>query len=296
MTVAANGSLLVDALAAAEFWHRGQVKKGTSVPYVAHLLQVASLVLDDGGSEVEAAAALLHDALEDTVATEAELVGRFGRELARIVVACTDADEVPKKPWKPRKAAHVAHLEGADVSVARVAAADKLSNLLATVDDVEAGAVGLWDRFKGGMSGTVWYFEQMRRVLAGSLPVESMLIRRFDAALPRLQAERDRVRAGFGGVDERVAGALAEVPADPVDGGGVGWDPADAELVSLEVLRTGTDGPVARDGVWGVVCRWYDQPLPRDPGQRVAAIERLEADESRRTLRGLVDATMHAIG
>jgi (p)ppGpp synthase/HD superfamily hydrolase len=105
--------------------HAGQTRKGTAIPYVAHLLAVASLVLTHGGNEDEAIAALLHDAVEDQGGKR----DRFGKNVASIVDDCSDTDVEPKPPWKERKERYLAHLGSASPSAKLVAAADKLDNL-----------------------------------------------------------------------------------------------------------------------------------------------------------------------
>ena len=118
--------------------HANQVRKGTTVPYTAHLLGVAALVIDHGGDEDQAMAALLHDAIEDQGRggrTRAEIEAKFGARVARIVEGCTDADTIPKPPWRERKEAYLAHLGHAPIEVRRVAAADKLHNARAILVD-----------------------------------------------------------------------------------------------------------------------------------------------------------------
>jgi (p)ppGpp synthase/HD superfamily hydrolase len=108
--------------------HATQRKKGTGVPYVAHLLGVTSLVLEDGGDEDHAIAAVLHDAIEDQNLAEQQIEERFGARVRAIVVGCTDAFEQPKPPWRARKETYLAHLREAPEDVLRVSAADKLHN------------------------------------------------------------------------------------------------------------------------------------------------------------------------
>ena len=105
--------------------HADQSRKGTSIPYIAHLLSVSGLVLEDGGTEDEAIAALLHDAVEDQGGPPTlELIEQqFGPRVAAIVSACSDTDEVPKPPWKERKEAYISHLETADDQTLRVSCA-----------------------------------------------------------------------------------------------------------------------------------------------------------------------------
>src|SRR5262249_41201230 len=126
-----------EALVFAAELHRDQVRKGTTVPYVAHLLGVAGIVLEHGADEDEAIAALLHDAVEDQGGppTREAIRRRFGERVAAIVDGCTDADKTPPPPWRARKEACVAHVRHASPSVLLVSAADKLHNSRAILND-----------------------------------------------------------------------------------------------------------------------------------------------------------------
>ena len=108
--------------------HKDQMRKGSQIPYISHVLAVASIALEHGADENEAIAALLHDAVEDAggAPVREEIRKRFGEEVATIVDGCTDTDESPKPPWRTRKEAYIAHLRDAPDSVALVSAADKL--------------------------------------------------------------------------------------------------------------------------------------------------------------------------
>src|SRR5581483_6722451 len=119
----------------------------------------------DGGDEDQAIAALLHDTLEDTDVDEATIRGMFGDEVARIVVACTDATTQPKPPWLERKQHHLGRLQGQDSAVLRVVAADKLHNCGSTVAEVRRHGVGVFDRFRGGRQGTCWYYAAVWAIL-----------------------------------------------------------------------------------------------------------------------------------
>ncbi len=153
----------LEALSYAFDAHWGQSRKGTRIPYVSHLLAVAALVLEDGGDEAEAIAALLHDAVEDAGGRKrlADLRRRFGPDVAAIVAACSDTDVTPKPPWRARKEAHLAHLRTAPVPALRVAAADKLHNLRAILRDYRTGGEALWARFHAGREDVLWYHRQM---------------------------------------------------------------------------------------------------------------------------------------
>ena len=148
-----------EALAYAAALHAQQRRKRSDIPYVAHLLSVAAIVLEHGGSEDEAIASLLHDAVEDQGGAPrlAEIRERFGEDVAAIVAGCTDTDETPKPPWRERKEQHLAHLAHASRSIQLVCAADKLHNVRSLVEDYRDSGEDLWQRFNGGRQGTLWY-------------------------------------------------------------------------------------------------------------------------------------------
>ncbi len=170
------------ALAFAAELHAQQQRKGSGVPYVAHLLGVTSIALEYGANEDEAIAALLHDAIEDQggVATGAEIRRRFGDAVATIVEGCTDAHSIPKPPWRERKELYLAHLPSASPSVLLVSASDKLHNSRSILQDYRAIGETVWDRFKGGKTGTLWYYRAL---------VEAF---RLTAVNPNLFAELER--------------------------------------------------------------------------------------------------------
>jgi (p)ppGpp synthase/HD superfamily hydrolase len=143
--------------------HAGQLRKGTKIPYVAHLLSVASIALQHGADEEEAIAALLHDAVEDQGGpkTREEIRQRFGGRVVAIVDACTDSDVTPKPPWKQRKQAYIAHVRTAPASVRLISASDKLDNARAILADYRSIGESLWKRFHGGREGTLWYYRSL---------------------------------------------------------------------------------------------------------------------------------------
>jgi (p)ppGpp synthase/HD superfamily hydrolase len=151
------------ALSFAARLHAGQVRKGTEIPYVSHLLAVASIAIEHGAGEDEAIAALLHDAVEDQGGTATEEVIRrmFGSTVADIVRGCTDADVVPKPPWRERKETYVAHLANANASVRLVSASDKLHNARSILRDYLTIGETVWERFTGGREGTLWYYRAL---------------------------------------------------------------------------------------------------------------------------------------
>ena len=132
-----------DALVFAVRLHSGDTRKGTTIPYVSHVLGVASLALAHGANEDEAIAALLHDtvedAKEDSESVRVEIRRRFGGAVLEIVDGCTDTRSKPKPPFRQRKERYLAHLPEASPSVRLVSAADKLHNARAILADYRAG-------------------------------------------------------------------------------------------------------------------------------------------------------------
>jgi len=149
-----------EALIYAARLHAGQNRKGSDIPYITHLLSVAAIVLEDGGEEEEAIAALLHDGVEDQGGkkTREEIRRRFGENVARIVDGCTDADTLPKPPWRARKQRYIERIRGAPPEVLRVSLADKLHNSRTILTDFRRHGDVVWDRFTGGKDGTLWYY------------------------------------------------------------------------------------------------------------------------------------------
>ncbi len=142
--------------------HAAQTRKGTDTPYISHLLAVAGIVLEHGGDEDQAIAAMLHDAVEDQGAhQEPVIAARFGPRVARIVRGCTDADTLPKPPWFERKRAYLDHLAEAGHDVLLVSAADKLHNARAICTDLKQHGAAVFKRFKGGQDGTLWYYTEL---------------------------------------------------------------------------------------------------------------------------------------
>ncbi|MEM6639960.1 MAG: HD domain-containing protein [Pseudomonadota bacterium] len=152
-----------DALVFAARLHAKQTRKGGNIPYISHLLGVTSLVLEAGGSEDEAIAALLHDGPEDQGGekTLTDIRHRFGNEVAEIVAACSDTFDDPKPPWKARKEAYLEKLEFATESVLLVSCADKLHNARSILTDYRNVGDALWQRFRGGKDGTLWYYSAL---------------------------------------------------------------------------------------------------------------------------------------
>lgn len=162
------------ALVYAAGLHANQVRKGSGVPYLSHLLAVASLVLEAGGDEDEAIAALLHDGPEDQggLATLQHIGEQFGRRVADIVAECSDSLEKEKPPWRLRKQAYLVQLSSASRSARFVSCADKLHNARSILSDYRTVGELLWQRFRGGRAGTLWYYQALvQAFFEGEAPV-----------------------------------------------------------------------------------------------------------------------------
>jgi len=162
------------ALVWASQLHRGQFRKGKPVPYISHLISVSALVWEDAGSEDQAIAALLHDAIEDAGQNHASIAARFGATVADIVVACTDtegpvAEGAAKEPWILRKTRTVASLAHKPEAAWLVIAADKAHNARDQVIDASR-APSSWNRFKAGLEGSAWYLHNLHSQLRELLP------------------------------------------------------------------------------------------------------------------------------
>jgi (p)ppGpp synthase/HD superfamily hydrolase len=129
-----------------------QLRKGTSIPYLSHLMAVSALVLEHGGDEEQAIAGLLHDAAEDQggETTLREIERRYGNDVARIVADCTDAWTEPRPPWRQRKEAYLAKLPTKPARSLLVSLADKAHNASAILRDYRVLGERLWERFNGG--------------------------------------------------------------------------------------------------------------------------------------------------
>jgi (p)ppGpp synthase/HD superfamily hydrolase len=178
------------ALLYASRLHKDQVRKGTSTPYITHLLAVASIVGENGGTEDEVVAALLHDAPEDQggEATLREIRARFGDEVAEIVDGCTDTYEDPKPLWRERKERYLAHLASASDSVRLVSSADKLHNARTVLSDYRLLGEDLWTRFNGKKEGTLWYY----RAIVDTLPGKGPIVEELDRVVTELDVLSDK--------------------------------------------------------------------------------------------------------
>jgi GTP pyrophosphokinase len=199
------------ALLFASFLHRRQVRKATGLPYISHLLAVSSMVIEDGGTEDEAIAALLHDAVEDCgdaypggrAALRGYIEREFGAQVLEIVNACTDDDEVAKgkadsqererAAWRERKRRYIEHIATSPPAALRVACADKIHNVRSTIVDYERIGESLWERFrtKSG-DDQIWYYmalaDAFSRTNLERLPI--LLRREVDSLVQLVERRR----------------------------------------------------------------------------------------------------------
>jgi (p)ppGpp synthase/HD superfamily hydrolase len=161
--------------------HAEQTRKGNGAPYIGHLMGVASIVMDDGGSEDEAIAALLHDAAEDQGGRRRvdDIGARFGPAVAKIVTDCTDSWETPKAPWADRKRAYAEHARHLQAPSLRVSAADKVHNAYAILRDLRNHGESVWDRFNASPDDVIAYYQSLVRAFreAGGGPLVDELDR-----------------------------------------------------------------------------------------------------------------------
>lgn len=178
--------------------HAGQLRKGTPAPYISHLMGVAGLVLEAGGDEDLAIAALLHDVVEDCGGEKMlrEVRRRFGNRVAHVVDGCTDTYEDPKPSWRQRKEDYIRHLRAADADIHLVSAADKLHNSRHILADYYEVGESIWKRFNGGRDGTLWYYrallKEFRRRKA------NRIVNEFERVVIELESRAGRGRRNRG--------------------------------------------------------------------------------------------------
>jgi (p)ppGpp synthase/HD superfamily hydrolase len=180
--------------------HAGQTRKQTAVPYLSHLMAVAALVLEAGGDEDVAIAALLHDVVEDCggMPRLREVRRMFGARVAKIVEGCTDSFGEPKAEWVERKKGYLRELKHADAETRLVSASDKLHNVRTILADYRQDGESIWKRFTGKKEGTLWYYralsdEYQRRGLNRNTRELEIAVAQLEAAVAK---EQGRQRKG----------------------------------------------------------------------------------------------------
>lgn len=199
------GARYYQAFEYANKWHFNQVRKSTSLPYILHPMGVASLVLEAGGDEDQAIAALLHDVPEDCGGEVrlTEIRELFGTRVEQIVRDCSDtlvADRADKAPWRQRKQAHIDHVKTADFDTLLVVAADKLHNGRSIATDLDNFKSVVWDRFNAWdidgnneriagscASNVIWYYTGMCSALSAR-DVSQTLIKPLERVISQMKA------------------------------------------------------------------------------------------------------------
>jgi (p)ppGpp synthase/HD superfamily hydrolase len=190
------GERFLRALDLALELHRGQARKGSRIPYFGHLLGVASIVIETGGAEDDAIAALLHDAAEDQGgrAILERIRAEFGAPVAQVVEECSDSLGEPKPPWRERKEAYLEHLERASDAALHVSLADKLHNVRTIVVDYRSDGERVWGRFSGERDEVLWYYRSLAVAFARLRP--GPLATELDATVGELEALVEKAMAG----------------------------------------------------------------------------------------------------
>jgi (p)ppGpp synthase/HD superfamily hydrolase len=186
-----NSERFHDALRFAADLHSTQFRNGTEIPYLSHLLAVAGLVMEAGGSEDEVIAALLHDAVEDQggMPVHDEIMHRYGRNVADIVMGCTDDTPLPgekKAPWMARKKTYIAHVRTATRSVRLVSNADKLHNARSIQTDLDEIGEQVWERFNASPDQVAWYYRSLADEFLRD-PASPRLARDLDAVVRAIE-------------------------------------------------------------------------------------------------------------
>lgn len=159
--------------------HRCQLRKGTNIPYISHLMSVSALVWENGGDEEQAIAGLLHDVIEDADPPSAvsrirkEILEKFGQRVLDLVEGCTDGEQDAqgeKAPWSERKKNYLDHLQHEPDELLLVSCCDKLHNARAILTDLQTHGEKLFDRFTGKKEGTLWYYRQLSNIYQAKLP------------------------------------------------------------------------------------------------------------------------------
>jgi len=286
-------SRFTEALEYARCHHTQDVRKGTRIPYLSHLLAVSALVLEHGGDETTAIAALLHDVVEDGggVRALAEIDERFGTDVAAIVEGCSDTTAKHKEDWTLRKTRYLQHLETAEPGVLLVSAADKLHNARSILADLRELGDTLWERFNSTPRQQLWYYGALRDTFLRRLP--GRLANELDRTVREIERRvdaADRVAwlglpCGFWSTEFGESGAFIDRPGCPLvventergpqvraHVGSGGWFDEDSDLeaevdVDLDGLRLEYSAP--HEPAWLISD---DDGNLRDACRRVAAL------------------------
>nr|WP_299350092.1 HD domain-containing protein [uncultured Shimia sp.] len=186
-----------DALVFACDLHRTQLRKSRNTPYISHLLAVSGLVMENGGDEDLAIAALLHDAVEDQggMDTEAIIRKKFGGYVADIVLECSDQVTGKDEPWWPRKRAYLASIPSKSQGAVMVTTCDKIHNASTVLVDLKHEGLSVFDRFTTGQEGTLWYYRSLADTLLDHAPTR--LGRQLDDVVSQMEAKVASINEGI---------------------------------------------------------------------------------------------------
>ncbi len=176
------------ALVMAAELHQAQRRKGTNIPYVAHLLGVCAIVLEEGGDDDLAIAALLHDAIEDqgSKITLDDIGRKFGSRVVAVVKACSDTDKIPKPPWRPRKEKYIEHIRTASGDVLLVSLADKLYNARSILSDHRRIGDAVFDRFNANKEDVLWYYRELAKAFDANPSCPEHLLAEYQKVIAEL--------------------------------------------------------------------------------------------------------------
>ena len=168
-----------EAFKFAAYEHRKQLRKGTTIPYISHLMSVSALIWENGGDEDQAIAGLLHDVIEDAEPPSdvprirKEILEQFGQIVLNLVEGCTDGEQDAhgeKALWKVRKETYLNHLQNKPVELLLVSCCDKLHNARAIYVDLITHGESMFERFNGKKEGTLWYYQQLNNIYQDKIP------------------------------------------------------------------------------------------------------------------------------
>ena len=178
-------NLMFQAIEFAAKAHAGQYRKGTKIPYIIHPLSVAKILIDFDCTTEIIIAGILHDTLEDTIVTFADIVKLFGRHIARIVESVSEPDR--SDTWENRKRYTIEHLKTAPTEVLLVSCADKLDNIRSTIDEFTRIGDAVWFRFNRPRKQQRWYNQSLADVFMSRIDGEpgATLFKQFDSEVKK---------------------------------------------------------------------------------------------------------------
>jgi len=176
-----------EALVWATVLHQNQIRKTNNTPYIAHLLSVAALVIESGGNEEMAIAALLHDSIEDQQVTPADIASKFGQKVADLVEALTESYTHPKPSWQTRKELYINQISQASPEAALISLADKLHNARSLEEAINTHGELMWVKFfKSRKVETHWFYQQLMTIYRDQGLSDTWLFHELENSLTRI--------------------------------------------------------------------------------------------------------------